>query len=164
SGAFSVPWFRSRSVDENVTDAHSWEAGALAETGVVGFLLTAAVLLLPLIALRSARHGPGPWPLAAVALGGCGVYFVLHSSLDWLFLIPAVAIPGFLVLGALATGGTVGNLVLPGRKERLLVAAAALVAAVAAFPAYLATRETNRAEAQAAATATALDDLRIATN
>lgn len=164
SGAFSVPWFRSRSVDENVTDAHSWEAGALAETGVVGFLLTAAVLLLPLIALRSARRGPGPWPLAAVALGGCGVYFVLHSSLDWLFRIPAVALPGFVVLGALATGGTVGNLVLPGRKERLLVAAAALVAAVAAFPAYLATRETNRAEAQAAATATALDDLRIAAN
>ena len=36
AGAFSVPWFRSRSIDENVTDAHSWQAAALAETGLVG--------------------------------------------------------------------------------------------------------------------------------
>jgi O-Antigen ligase len=31
AGAFSVPWFRSRSIDENVSDAHSWQANALAD-------------------------------------------------------------------------------------------------------------------------------------
>jgi O-Antigen ligase len=162
AGAFTVPWFRSRSVDENVTDAHSWEATAIAETGVIGFLLTAAVLLLPLAALRRARRGPGAWPLAATALGGSGVYFVLHASTDWLFRIPAIAVPGFLVLGALATGATARAVALPGSRERAVVALAALLAAAVVVPAYLATRETNRAEAQPTASDAALSDLRAA--
>ena len=105
AGAFSVPWFKSRSIDENVTDAHSWQAAALAETGLVGLLLTGFVLVFPLARIRKARAGSGRWPIAAVALGGAGVYFVLHASVDWLFRIPAIAIPGFVVLGVLASGG-----------------------------------------------------------
>ena len=75
AGAFRVPWFRSRSIDENVTDAHSWQASALAETGLVGLALAAAVFLVPLARIGR-RAGPGVWPIAAVALGGAGVYFV----------------------------------------------------------------------------------------
>src|SRR5215207_7549070 len=105
AGAFSVPWFKSRSIDENVTDAHSWQAAALAETGLVGLLVMGFVLVYPLFRIREARAGSGAWPIAAVALGGAGVYFVLHASVDWLFRIPAIAIPGFVVLGALASGG-----------------------------------------------------------
>jgi UDP-GlcNAc:undecaprenyl-phosphate GlcNAc-1-phosphate transferase len=37
-------------------------------------------------------------PIVAVALGGSGMYFVLHASFDWLFRIPVIAILGFLVL------------------------------------------------------------------
>ena len=105
AGAFSVPWFKSRSIDENVTDAHSWQAAALAETGLVGLLLTGFVLVFPSRPHPKARAGSGAWPIAAVALGGAGVYFVLHASVDWLFRIPAIAIPGFVVLGVLASGG-----------------------------------------------------------
>jgi hypothetical protein len=150
AGAFSVPWFRSRSIDENVTDAHSWQAGALAETGLVGLLLTAAVLLLPLGRTPRARRGGGAWPIAAVALGGAGVYFVLHASLDWLFRIPAIAIPGFVVLGALATGGTAGRLVLVGVYERVGIALAAVAALLLLVPTYVSTTETNRAQDEAA--------------
>jgi hypothetical protein len=150
AGAFSVPWFRSRSIDENVTDAHSWEASALAETGIVGLALTAAALLLPLAGIRRARTGPGAWPIAAVALGGAGVYFVLHASFDWLFRIPAIAIPGFVVLGALATGGSESELILTGSRQRTALAAAALVAVVLATPAYLSTAAVARAETAAA--------------
>ena len=151
AGAFSVPWFRSRSIDENVTDAHSWQAGALAETGLVGLALLGLVLLLPITRIPRARSGPGAWPIAAVALGGAAVYFVLHASLDWLLRIPAVAVPGFVVLGALASGGgEPGETVFAGLRLRAtLVIASALVAA-AAIPAYLSTTSVARASSESA--------------
>lgn len=145
SGAFSVPWFRWRSLNENVADAHSWQASASAETGIVGLALMSAVLLLPLAAIRRARHARGSWPIAAVALGGVGVYFVLHASVDWLLRVPAIAIPGFVVLGALATGGRAGPLALAGVPQRAAFALAALVAAVLVVPTYVSTAETSRA-------------------
>jgi O-antigen ligase len=149
SGAFAVPWYRHRSLDESVNDAHSWPAGALAETGIVGLGLLAAVLLLPLAAVRNARRGEGVWPIAAVALGGCGVFFVLHASFDWLFRIPAIAVPGFLVLGVLAAGGGRVPLKLVGPVQRTALALSALLAAVAVVPVYLSTREMNEAQDQA---------------
>jgi hypothetical protein len=161
AGAFNVPWFRSRSIDENVTDAHSWQASALAETGLVGLGLAAFVLLFPLVRIRSARASSGAWPIAAVALGGAGVYFVLHASVDWLFRIPAIAIPGFVVLGALATGGVEGGgPVFGGRRQRGVLAFASLSLLALAVPAYLSTAGVADAEANAASsTPKALDDL-----
>jgi hypothetical protein len=149
SGAFSVPWFRHRSIDDNVTDAHSWEAAALAETGIVGLLLTAATVILPFGSGRGTRHRKDAWPLAAVTLGGAGAYFVVHASLDWMFRVPAVAIPGFVVLGALTAGGGAGRIILPGRRQQVVLAVAALAGAVVAVPGYLSTAETARAEEQA---------------
>jgi hypothetical protein len=161
AGAFSVPWFRSRSIDENVSDAHSWQAGALAETGLIGLVLVGAVLLLPLARIRTARTSSGAWPIAAVALGGVGVYFVLHASFDWLFRIPAVAIPGFVVLGALATGGgRPGEVPFVGWRERAILVIAALAVLAVTIPAYLSTAAVARAETHAAAsTEDALEDL-----
>jgi hypothetical protein len=151
AGAFSVPWFKSRSIDENVTDAHSWQAAALAETGLVGLLLTGFVLLFPLARIRGGRAGSGAWPIAAVALGGAAVYFVLHASVDWLFRIPALAIPGFVVLGALATGGgPPGDPVSATRAQRGALAAAAVAALAITVPAYLATAAVGRAGTEAA--------------
>lgn len=161
AGAFNVPWFRSRSIDENVTDAHSWQAAALAEIGLVGLVLMAFVLLFPLARVPAARAGSGAWPIAAVALGGAGTYFVLHASLDWLFRIPAIAIPGFVVIGALATGGKHCDLPMFARRgQRLALALAAVVVLALATPAYLSTTAVARAEAEAATSnATALGDL-----
>jgi hypothetical protein len=151
AGAFSVPWFRSRSLDENVTDAHSWQAGALAETGLVGLAILAAALLFPLARIRSARESRGAWPIAAVALGGAGTYFVLHASVDWLFRIPAIAIPGFVVLGALATGGGAsGKPVFADRMQRASLAGAALAVLAVATLAYLSTAAVARGGSEAA--------------
>jgi hypothetical protein len=161
AGAFSVPWFRNREVKEPVTDAHSWEAGALAETGVLGFLLIAAGLLLPFVQLARARKEVGGF--ASVALGGCAAYFVLHSSVDWLFLIPAVAIPAFVALGVCAAAGGLPELRLAPGWQRASLAVGALVAMVAAVPVYLSTSLTTRAESQAAtSTSRALDTLSLA--
>jgi hypothetical protein len=149
AGAFSVPWFRERSLDENVTDAHSWQAGALAELGVVGLVLTAAALLVPLAGVVRARGGDGAWPIAAVALGGSALYFVFHASFDWLLRVPAAAIPGLLALGALAGAGASRRLRLADLRARVLVAGAALAAALVILPAYVATAALERAESDA---------------
>jgi hypothetical protein len=163
AGAFSVPWFRSRSIDENVSDAHSWEASALSETGLVGLALFALVLLLPLAGIRTARTSSGAWPIAAVALGGAGVYFVVHASTDWFLRIPAIAIAGFVVLGALATGGSSRELLLGGSRQRVALAAATLAAAALSIPAYLSTAALAHAETQAATSSSeALADLHTA--
>jgi O-antigen ligase len=161
AGAFSVPWFRSRSIDENVTDPHSWQAGALAETGFVGLVVTAVVLLFPLARIRRARVSSGAWPIAAVALGGTGIYFVLHASLDWLFRIPAIAIPGFVVLGALATGGgKPGDPMFAGRVQRIALAGASIIVLSLATFAFLSTTAVARGETEAAtSTQGALTDL-----
>jgi hypothetical protein len=144
-----------------VTDPHSWQAGALAEAGLVGLALTAFVLLFPLARLKGARRGAGAWPIAAVALGGSGVYFVLHASVDWLFRIPAIALPGFVVLGALASGGKdCGLPVFARRDHRIALALASVVAVAAAIPAYLSTTAVARAQSEAAtSTEEALADL-----
>jgi hypothetical protein len=163
AGAFAVPWFRHRTINESVTDAHSWQAGALAETGVVGFLLLAAALLLPLVRIARARRELGGF--AAVALGGTAAYFVLHGSFEWLFLIAAVAVPAAVALGACATAGGETEIRLARGRQRTVVAVGALVAAVAAVPVYLSTTLTARAEKQAAtSTQRALDSLSLATS
>jgi O-Antigen ligase len=161
AGAFAGPWYKRRALDENITDAHSWEAGALAETGVVGFLLLAAALVLPFVPLARARHRLGTF--ATVALGGSAAYLVLHASVDWLFRISAVAVPGFLLLGACAAAsGTHAVELAPGR-QRAALAVAGLAVALCAGPVYFATTLTARAEAQAAtSSARALDTLSLA--
>jgi hypothetical protein len=149
AGAFSVPWFRERSIGENATDAHSWEAGALAELGLVGLALTAAALLVPLAGIGVARKGDGAWPIAAVALGGVSVYFLVHASAEWLLRIPPVAIPGLLALGALAGAGTVNRLNLARIRTRTAIGAGALLASLVILPAYVATAALDRAESDA---------------
>lgn len=149
AGAFSVPWFRERSVNENVTDAHSWQLGALSELGIVGLIVTAAALLVPLGGIRAARRGHGAWPIAAVALGGTAVYFLVHASVDWLLRIPPVAIPGLLAIGVLAGGGAPGRLTLGNIRTRMALAVAALVATLVILPAYVSTAALSRAESDA---------------
>jgi hypothetical protein len=161
AGAFAVPWYRHRTIDESVTDAHSWEAAALAETGIVGFLLLAAGLLLPLVQIARARKEVGGF--AAVALGGVMSYFALHGSLDWLLLIPAFLLPVGVALGASAAAGSAPTISLARGRHRQAVAAAALLVGVGAVPIYLSTMLTARAERQAASSPQrALDTLSLA--
>ena len=161
AGAFASPWYRRRALDENITDPHSWVAGALAETGVVGFVLLAAALVLPFVALARARNRLGTY--ATVALGGGAAYLVFHTSVDWLLRISAVAVPGFLLLGACAAaGGAHGMELAPGR-QRIALAVAGLAVALCAVPVYFATTLTARAETQAATSSPrALDTLSFA--
>jgi hypothetical protein len=108
-----------------------------------------------------AKRRVGDFP--AVAVGGTAAYFVLHGSLDWLFLIPAVAVPAFVALGACASAGELPQLRLAPGRQRTAVAIGAGVAAVVAIPVYLAGSLTVRAESEAAtSTRRALDTLSVA--
>jgi O-Antigen ligase len=163
AGAFAGPWYQRRAIDENISDPHSWEAAALAETGVVGFLLLGAAFVLPFVPLTRARRHLGTY--VTVALGGGAAYLVLHASIDWLLRISAVAIPGFLLLGACAAAGGARGVELAPSRQRAVLALAGLTVALFAVPVYFATTLTARAENQAAtSTPSALDTLSLASD
>ena len=114
---------------------------------------------------RPAREGAKELgSFAVVALGGTGAYFVLHGSLEWLFLIAAIAVPPFVALGACAAAGEEREIKLAPGRQRTAIAVGALAAAVAAVPVYFSTTLAARAENQAAtSTQRALDTLSLAT-
>jgi hypothetical protein len=106
-GAFGVDWLQRRSIDERVRNAHSLELETLADLGLIGAALLAAVLAATALAsagaLRADRAlAAGP---AAAALTGA-----LHAGLDWDWEMPAltlvvVALAGLLLGRAGAAQG-----------------------------------------------------------
>ena len=85
-GSFGVDWLQRRKIDERVRNAHSLELETLADLGLIGPRLLAAVLAATALAsagaLRADRAlAAGP---AAAALTGA-----LHAGLDWDWEMPA---------------------------------------------------------------------------
>jgi hypothetical protein len=121
--------------------AHSLELDALSETGIVGFALLALGLGLPLgLALVRARRS-----LLRATLAAAGVYWLVHSTVDWTWSFPALTLPALFLVGVAAAPE-------PGRPLRPRVAmpigVAALALAVFAFaPPWLSDRYTNLAYA-----------------
>jgi O-Antigen ligase/Tetratricopeptide repeat len=130
--------------------AHSLELDELSETGIVGFGLLALGLGLPLgIALVRARRS-----LPGAALAAAGVYWLVHSTVDWTWSFPALSLPAVLLIGVAVTPER-------GRALRPLAAVpigvAALALAVLAFaPPWLSDRYTNLAYAHPAQAASDL--------
>ena len=124
--------------------AHSLELDELSETGIVGFVLLALGLGLPLgVALARARRSP-----IRAGLASAGVYWLVHSTVDWTWSFPALSLPALLLLGVAAVPER-------GRPLRPLAAVPVGVAAVAlavfAFaPPWLSDRYTNLAYAHPA--------------
>ena len=133
--------------------AHSLELDELSETGIVGFVLLALGLGLPLgVALVRARRS-----LLRASLAAAGVYWLVHSTVDWTWSFPALSLPAVLLIGVAAVPDR-------GRPLRPLAAVpigiAAVALAVLAFaPPWLSDRYTNLAYAHPA---DAASDLRRA--
>jgi hypothetical protein len=123
---------------ESPRRGHSLFLDVLSETGLVGLFLLVGGLGAALVAtLRGARS------LLGAALLGTGVYWVVHSAVDWVWTLPAVGLPFFLLVGI---GAATGNR--PYLPSRAAVAAgvAALVVAVLGFaPPWLSARYTEQA-------------------
>jgi hypothetical protein len=98
AGTYEQEWYRRRSLDLDVRDAHNLYIEQLAEVGPFGLALLAAALALPLAAaVRVRKH-----PLAAAAVGAY-VAFLVHAAVDWDWEVPAVTLAGLLCgIGLLA--------------------------------------------------------------
>jgi O-Antigen ligase/Tetratricopeptide repeat len=140
AAGFQAAYLQQRRSPETPARPHSLELELLSEDGIVGLALLAAcgAALLAVI-LPRARRGD----LAAVASLGAGVYWLAHTSADWIWSFPAVGVPLFVLLGTGAAGGRLGQL---ERRSAISAAVLAVVAAVYVFGApWMAQRLTSRA-------------------
>jgi hypothetical protein len=98
SSGFAVEWIKKRHITEGVHDAHSLEIETLAELGLVGAAILAALIGAAVVGVRRA-HGADPalaaGPLAALVVWG------LHASLDWDWEMPALTLVAVILLGML---------------------------------------------------------------
>jgi hypothetical protein len=129
---------RGRSI-ETPERAHSLELDELSETGIVGFVLLAAGVGLPLtVVLARARRS-----LAAATLAAAVVYWLAHSTVDWIWTFPTVTIPALLLLGIGAAPETPRPL--PGRIGVPVGIVAGALALLAFAPPWLSARYADRA-------------------
>jgi len=128
AGTFALAWDRDRHTIYDVLDAHSLYAEALGELGVVGGLLAAVALGLPLLALRRVRTQP----LVAAAAGAYAA-FLLHAGLDWDWEMPALTIAGLTCACTLLVAARRDALELSLGVRAAALAATGLAAAFVAF-------------------------------
>ena len=103
AGGYSVPYFRERTTTEDVRQPHSLGFQTLAELGVVG-LACLLVFLSGLVwgflrSLRRVREAPGEGAVLVAATGMVTAWLV-HTSVDWIHLLPGVT--GGALVGAAA--------------------------------------------------------------
>jgi len=138
-GFGSVYLVKGRS-SETPERAHSLEMDVLSETGIVGLALLLGAGGLALAAVW-------PWARRSVVgagILGSGVYFAVHTGVDWIWTIPEVGLPAFVLLGIGAAWGGGGRLVPTRAAVGGGVAALALALLVFAPP-WLSSRLVDRA-------------------
>jgi hypothetical protein len=152
SRGFSESYLLRRHSSETPARGHSLPLDVLSETGIVGFALLAAGIGTPLwIAARRARRS-----LLAAGLFAGALTWIVHASVDWIWTVPAVGLPFFVLLG-IAAGER--SRVLHSRTALACGAVAVALAAVAFLPPWLSSRYTSRA---LAGSTSGTDDLRWA--
>jgi hypothetical protein len=98
AGSFRVEWLRERPFREAVRDAHSLYFETLAELGLVGFGLLAALLAGVLLAVRrtlDADPALATGPAAALAV------WAAHAGVDWDWELPALTLVAVTLAGVL---------------------------------------------------------------
>jgi O-Antigen ligase len=130
AGSYARYWLQHRPSGSFVQDAHNLYLQTLAEGGVIGLVLLAAFLGLPLVAAWRARRSA----LVGPALGAY-VVFVLHAAVDWDWQLPAVTLLALFTAAAIVTAARRGTPAPQpmGRPLRLTVAGIVVAAGAAAF-------------------------------
>lgn len=129
-----------------VTEPHNLPLQALAETGLVGFLLAAAAGLAALLAVRAAlRRLGGEERAAGLALAVAALLYPLHGLVDYDWDFVSVTAPFFFTLGVLLAVGAPVRVV---RRpiEVLATAAVALTGAALLLMPWLADRSIDSAQ------------------
>lgn len=148
---WAAEYLRAGRSAETPARAHSLAFDTLAEDGLVGILLLAAAGLLLLRSLvRRSRD-----TLLNASLLASGVYWAVHTSVDWAWTIPAVGVPAALLIGI----GVASEADAPlDRRQGLTAGIAVLAAALLLFvPPWLSGRFVDRAYGADSASAVAAD-------
>jgi uncharacterized membrane protein YhaH (DUF805 family) len=99
ASGFGVEWLQRRPISDAVHDAHSLELETLAELGLVGFALLAALFAAVAVCARRVHaRDPGfaAGPIAALAV------WALHSAIDWDWEMPALTLVAVALAATLA--------------------------------------------------------------
>lgn len=98
SGAFRVIWLRERPVDEGVLEVHSLPLEMAVELGLPG-LIGLGLLLVGSVA--AARRSLRRRPALAAGPVAAGTVWLVHSTIDWDWQLPAVTLFALVLAGAL---------------------------------------------------------------
>lgn len=174
AGAYGVRWYQQRRVTEAIRQPHNLPLQVLAELGLVGLgLLVATFAAVAFAALRAVRRArtAADRALVAGAIGAVAAWSV-HTSLDWLYNVPAVTGVALVCVAALLTAGArrredadeATPAAPAGLARRARAARVAAVAALAGVAASLSVGlavhgYTSRAEARVATDPVAARDL-----
>ncbi len=136
---FAADYLEQGRSTETPERAHSIEFDALGETGIIGFLLLVGAGAYGLAAVTR-RTRP---PLLAASLFASGVYFAVHTAVDWVWTIPSVGLTALVFVGIGASRSTWRQL--PGRIALASGIAVAAIAVVGFAPPWLSARFTDDA-------------------
>jgi hypothetical protein len=148
---FAADYVLHRRSSEEPLYPHSLEARLLGGTGIVGFLLFAVFAVMVVQRCFAATRASPDVGIAGAIAGTMLLYWLIHGSVDWLWEFPAVTGP-VIAAAAWASSSSLGVSPVPTRRPRAYVrialVPAALVAALALAPAWLAARDTSLAVAR----------------
>ena len=156
AGSYQFTYFKERRTTEDIRQPHSLELQALAELGIVGgalVLVFIGAILFGFVRRASAARGSPAEAGMVVAAGGVFLVWLVHTSVDWIHLLPGVT---GAALAAAAVLVSPWRRVAPvgaarGRAHKLAVAAcAALVVAAAILLGRAALADRHATDAEAA--------------
>jgi UDP-GlcNAc:undecaprenyl-phosphate GlcNAc-1-phosphate transferase len=112
AGNYDATYFYKRATTEDVRQPHSIELQALAETGLIGagllLLAFGAIAIGAVRAGRSAHRSPLAHAVVVAGVGGSTAWMV-HTSVDWMHLLPGVSAIAFCLMAALLRRDAMGD-------------------------------------------------------
>lgn len=137
ANTFAIARLRHRDDALNAAQPHSVPLQQLADGGLVGLTLFAAVVAAAAaVCVCARRRLAGDERAAATALTAFALAWLVHALADYPLDFAAVTAPALFAVGAVATAGRAAG----ARRSRRLAAAAVALVALAAVPVLLAPR------------------------
>ena len=145
AGNYDGPYFAQRATTEDVRQPHSLPLQTLSELGLVGMglllVFLAGVGWGAARAVRAARMSPAAHVIAVASIGTF-IAWLVHTSVDWIHLLPGVTASALACAALLVRQIPRAVVVAPAaRPVRRRVAAAVLVAGVLALTAVSLSRQ-----------------------
>lgn len=140
AGSFEAWWAQHGSLPEFVSDAHSLYLETLAELGLIGFALIAALVAMGLVlSFVRLRRASGEARVTAAALSAAFLAYAAAAGVDWMWEMTVVTVVAIVVLALLTGSGLLppqGVARLPVLRGRLRVAVGAATVLIGALVIY----------------------------